>query len=237
MKIQEFDIKKGIYSFEFDEMNTEKHSHPVVEIINADKGSFSLELNNQVKENLVFAIINSNVEHSVFSKNCSMKILMVESHNSKLSSFLENRKISFQNGVFLTTNYAKKDELFSEVEKFVREEDLKTPEDKRVAESINFIEENDLEYQHLISKLTSRVYLSSSRLSHLLKDQIGISIKKYLVWNRLRQAINLYLNEKTSLTEVSLESGFFDQAHLTNSFKNVLGVSPSKAYNSRILQS
>ncbi len=35
----------------------------------------------------------------------------------------------------------------------------------------------------------------------------------------------------------SIESGFFDQAHMIKSFKSVLGVNPSKAYNSRTLQS
>ena len=81
------------------------------------------------------------------------------------------------------------------------------------------------------------MFLSDSRLSHLFKEHIGISIKKYLIWNKLRKAINLYLSESTNLTDVSIQSGFFDQAHLSNSFKKVLGVSPSKVYNSRILQS
>ena len=237
MKIHDFDIKKGIYSFEFNELYTESHSHPVVEIIKATKGTFSLQSNGQINENLVFAIIDSNIEHKIVSKNCSFRMLMVESHNSQLSEFLRNEGITFQNGFFFKTNFMKKNELFSEVKNLARTVDLKTPTDKRIIESIKFIEENNLEYKNLVSELTSKVFLSDSRLSHLFKEHIGISIKKYLVWNRLRQAINLYLSENTNLTNVSLQSGFFDQAHLTNSFKNVLGVCPSKAYNSRILQS
>ena len=108
--------------------------------------------------------------------------------------------------------------------------------DERILQSIIFIEENEFEYKNVITELTSKVHLSNSRLSHLFKEHIGISIKKYLVWNRLKGAMNLYISENTNLTDVSLQSGFFDQAHLTNSFKKFLGVSPSKAYNSRILQ-
>ncbi len=237
MKIHDFDIKKGFYSFKFAELNTESHSHPVVEIINAANGTFSLRSNGRTYESLVFAIIDSNTEHKVLSKNCSIRMLMIESNNSQLSDFLGNKRITLQNGVFAKTSFVKKDGLFSEVKNLVRTKDLKSPTDKRIIESIKFIEENGLEYKNLIPELTSKVFLSDSRLSHLFKEHIGISIKKYLVWNRLRQAINLYLKESTNLTEVSLQSGFFDQAHLTNSFKNVLGVSPSKAYNSRILQS
>ncbi len=237
MKIHDFDIKKGIYSFEFNDLNTEKHSHPIVEIISATNGTFSLQSNEWTNENLVFAIIDSNTKHKVVSRNCSVRMLMLESYNSQLYDFLRNEGIEFQNGVFLKSSFVKKEELFSGIKKLALTKDLKTPTDKRIGDSIKFIEENELEYKNLMSELTSQVFLSDSRLSHLFKEHIGISIKKYLVWNKLRQAINLYLNEQTNLTDVSLQSGFFDQAHLSNSFKNVLGVSPSKAYNSRIIQS
>lgn len=237
MKIHDFDITKGIYSFESNELNTKSHSHPVVEIINATNGTFSLQSNGQTNENLEFAIIDSNTEHKVVSQDCYVRILMIESYNSQLSEFLAINGIKFRNGIFFESNFDRKSELFSEVKNLARTIDLKTPTDKRITESTKFIEENELEYKNLLSELTSKVFLSDSRLSHLFKEHIGISIKKYLVWNRLRQAINTYLNENTNLTEVSIQSGFFDQAHLTNSFKNVLGVSPSKAYNSRALQS
>ncbi|MBW1299015.1 helix-turn-helix domain-containing protein [Aquimarina litoralis] len=236
MKIYDFDIKKGIYSFEFNELNTESHSHPVVEIIDAINGNFSLEVKGQVYNNLVFATIDANTKHKVISQNCTVRILMIESHNSQLYNFLKSRDFKFDNGVYTKTSFVKKDDLFSAIKTLAMTEDLKTPTDKRIIDCIKFIEENQLEYKNLISELTSKVFLSNSRLSHLFKEQIGVSIKKYLVWNKLRQAINLYLTENTNLTDISLESGFFDQAHLSNSFKNVLGVSPSKAYNSRTLQ-
>ncbi len=236
MKIHDFDITKGIYSFELNELNTESHSHPVVEIISATNGTFSLKSNGRTKENLEFAIIDSNTEHKVVSQNCYVRILMLECHNSQLTDFLGSEGIKFENGVYSKTSFTKKNDLLSEVKSLARTIDLKTPTDKRITASIKFIEENELEYENIISELTSKVFLSDSRLSHLFKEHIGVSIKKYLVWNRLRQAINLYLNENTNLTDVSLQSGFFDQAHLTKSFKNILGVSPSKVYNSRILQ-
>ncbi|GAA3519325.1 helix-turn-helix transcriptional regulator [Aquimarina addita] len=237
MEIHDFDIKKGIYNFVFSELNTENHSHPVVEVINAINGTFSLEVNGQIVENLVFAIIGCNIKHKVVSLDCNLRILMIESHNLLLSNFLNSKNITFENGAFLKTKFSLKDVLIAEIKNLANTKDLETPTDKRIAESIKFMEQNEIEYKNLISELTSKVFLSDSRLSHLFKEHIGISIKKYLVWNKLRQAINLYVSENTNLTDVSIQSGFFDQAHLSNSFKNVLGVSPSKAYNSRILQS
>jgi len=43
MTIFDFDIRKGIYSFEINEVNTEIYTHPIVEIFCATSGDFSLE--------------------------------------------------------------------------------------------------------------------------------------------------------------------------------------------------
>ncbi len=237
MKIYDFDTKKGIYHFQFDDLTTENHAHPVIEIIYATSGTFSLRSNEQMHQNITFAIIDSNIEHKVESKDCVVEVLMIESYNLQLSTFLTDKKVILQNGIFIQSNFEEKHQFLLETRDFAITHDLRTPINKRIAKSIELIEENELDYDNLISELTSEVLLSNSRLSHLFKEHIGVSIKKYLVWNKLKQAINLYLDENTNLTDISIESGFFDQAHFTNSFKKILGVSPSKAYNSRILQS
>ncbi len=54
MTIFDFNIKKGIYSFELEGLKTESHSHPVVEIINAIDGVFSIVSNGEIMENLEF---------------------------------------------------------------------------------------------------------------------------------------------------------------------------------------
>ena len=237
MTIFDFNIKKGFYSFEFKALSTENHAHPVVEIIFSKEGTFTLESNGLANHNLSFAIIEPNIPHKFFAQNCTVKILMIESYNQILKDFLEAKGIFTQNGLYLKEKYAQKNSLSSQIKELAASQDLKTPTDSRVSKSITLIENNDVDYKDLISFLTSKVHLSDSRLTHLFKKHIGISIKKYLVWHKLRQAMALYLEGKSTLTEVSFESGFFDQAHLTNSFKIIFGVSPSKAYNSRTLQS
>ncbi|WP_299220404.1 AraC family transcriptional regulator [uncultured Aquimarina sp.] len=236
MKIYDFDIQNGIYRFEFEGLNTEIHSHPAVEIITAIEGTFDLNINQQTTTNLVFAIIDSNIKHKVSSQHCISKILMIESNNPTLTEFLRNLNITLLNGCFLKKEFSDKHILIKEIEIFAKENNLKEPTDKRIKQCLSIIENDEIEYVTLINSLTSKVFLSESRLSHLFKEQIGVSIKKYLVWNNLRKAIHQYLGENKNLTEISIENGFFDQAHLSNSFKNVLGVPPSKAYNSRTIQ-
>ncbi len=236
MTVFDFDITRGIFNFAFDELDTESHSHPAVEIILSQKGTFTIESNGIRYENLKFAIIDSNTIHKVRSQNCTVKILMIESNNSLFTEFLEENDISMKEGIFLREKYSHMEELYATIKMCAETNDLKTPPDDRVQRSMWLLENENLDYKNFISTLTSAVYLSESRLTHLFKKHIGVSLKKYLVWVRLKQAMALYLEGDLNLTEVSAESGFFDQAHLANSFKAVLGVSPSKAYNSRIIQ-
>lgn len=236
MKILDFNIKKGVYSFEFGALETEEHAHPVVEIISATtQGGFSIEIDGHIADNLVFAIVAPNVKHKVVAQH-AIRVLMVESYNPIFSNFLESKHLTLDKGAFLKTKYSEKEALVAALKTLINTTDLKTPTDKRVADGIAFIEARNLEYKALIPELTANLFLSHSRLSHLFKAHVGISMKKYLVWNKLKQAIHLYLKAPNTLTGISLESGFFDQAHLSKAFKEVLGVSPSKAYNSRILQ-
>jgi AraC-like DNA-binding protein len=80
------------------------------------------------------------------------------------------------------------------------------------------------------------VFLSESRLSHLFKENIGISLKKYLLWNKLKKTVKQHLTEKEDLFTSLIKAGFYDQPHFSKAFKTMLGVKPTKAYNSRTLQ-
>lgn len=237
MKIFKFDTKRGLYHFEVDDLTTTTHSHPVVEVIYAEKGFFKLSTNEQSFEGLTFAIIHSNTPHQLISEECTTQILMIESHNHQLKSFLSLHEIEFDNGIHSGRNQDVAGKFFAKLLAFSQENDLKTPKESRVKKCLEIIEEQEVSYQNLISKLTSEVCLSKSRLSHLFKEHIGVSVKNYLVWNRLKQAFDQYLNSNVNLTEASVQSDFYDQAHLTNAFKSALGIKPSQVYNSRILQS
>jgi transcriptional regulator GlxA family with amidase domain len=63
----------------------------------------------------------------------------------------------------------------------------------------------------------------------LFKKQIGSSIGKYILWTRLKNAIFLILsdNEK-SLTNIALESGFYDSSQMIKYMYQMFGISPSK---------
>lgn len=104
--------------------------------------------------------------------------------------------------------------------------------DERIAKLIAFIQIN-LAGTLTMEKLTEEVCLSESRLFHLFKTEIGIPIRKYILWCRIRQALQLVI-DGNSLTQAAQVSGFADVAHLNRTFVSFFGISPSHVLKSTV---
>ncbi|SFT02406.1 AraC-type DNA-binding protein [Zhouia amylolytica] len=52
------------------------------------------------------------------------------------------------------------------------------------------------------------------------------SLGNYIKTIKLNKALFLIMNKERSMTEVALESGFYDQSHFTNSFKQIYNTTP-----------
>ena len=77
-----------------------------------------------------------------------------------------------------------------------------------------------------VGEIAANVALSESRFSHLFTEQIGVPVRRYQLWIRLRNAMHL-LAGGASLTDTAHEAGFADSAHLTRTFRQMLGIAPS----------
>lgn len=236
MKILEFDVKKGIFHYITTDLGTETHSHPVMEIANAPNGKFSIETDFGMQNNLTFAIIDVNVNHKMLSEQNDIELLLIENNNTKLTEYLLSRDIELKHGIFTSAEIRSRAELMRDLRDFSHKENLKLTNDKRVYDCIQIIETESLDYHKLLTTLSSRTFLSESRLSHLFTQNVGISIKKYQVWNKLKFALYFFLSEGANLKEAALEAEFYDQSHLNKAFRNYLGINPVEVFNSRIVQ-
>ena len=80
------------------------------------------------------------------------------------------------------------------------------------------------------------VALSPSRFAHLFRAEVGLPVRRYLLWMRLRHAVRM-LGGGDSLTTVAHAAGFADSAHLTRTFRQMFGLTPSEIFqNSRFVQ-
>jgi AraC-like DNA-binding protein len=234
--IEEFNTYKGIYIFEFDNFESEFHSHPAIEIVIAKTGQFTLWTDTEIHTKLTFAIIPANQKHKLSSTNCNHRIIMIEHHDRLVFNNLKLDEICLSKGYF---SQSAVDREVSKVEKLIQaiNNGQVLPEyDYRISKTIEYLNHNDLEYDSMIKTLRTVTNLSESRLSHLFKSNVGISLKKYLIWTKLKSTIKNHLDSKDDLFSALIKSGFYDQPHFSKSFKNMLGVKPSKAYNSRMLQ-
>lgn len=97
--------------------------------------------------------------------------------------------------------------------------------DPRVAKSIEFIR-SGREGGISVKEIAAGADLSESRFSHLFTENVRVPVRRYLLWLRLREAIHL-LARGVSLTDSAYEAGFADSAHLTRTFRGMLGITPS----------
>lgn len=103
------------------------------------------------------------------------------------------------------------------------EDDL--PLDPRVKRALEFLDRS-ARARVTLSEISSELALSNSRLEHLFKQEVGIPIRRYVAWARIREALTLMTSNR-SLTYVAHETGFSDLAHLSRTFRRMIGVPPS----------
>jgi len=75
--------------------------------------------------------------------------------------------------------------------------------------------------------LAGLVHLSPSRFTHLFRRQTGMSVSRYLLWNRLLTAIEAVAGG-ASITAAAHQAGFADLAHMSRNFSGTFGVVPSE---------
>jgi AraC-like DNA-binding protein len=77
-----------------------------------------------------------------------------------------------------------------------------------------------------VAEMAEAAGLSSRRFREVFASQVGLSCRQYLLWTRLESALR-ELARGASLTEAALAAGFADAAHLTRTFRRMVGIPPS----------
>ena len=77
-----------------------------------------------------------------------------------------------------------------------------------------------------VEELAGRVGLSTSRLAHLFRDDVGMSIQSYLVERRLVMAAMLIVQSDERISQIAYHVGFNDVSNFNHSFKRRFAMSP-----------
>ncbi len=87
-----------------------------------------------------------------------------------------------------------------------------------------------------LAELAAITSLSPFHLIRVFRNQVGVPPHEYQTQIRIIHARRLIRNGH-SISEAALETGFFDQSHLSRNFKRIVGITPGQyVFQSNIVQ-
>ncbi len=104
----------------------------------------------------------------------------------------------------------------------------------QIRPAINYIDAN-YNKPITLADVAKASHLSVSRLAHIFKEEMGITIIDYLTSVRIERAKQLLLATDQNCTEICFEVGYNNQSYFTRTFKGLVGMTPRqfKARNHR----
>jgi two-component system response regulator YesN len=97
----------------------------------------------------------------------------------------------------------------------------------QITPAVNYLDAN-YDKQVMLADVAKAAHLSISRLAHLFKQQMGITVIDYLTNVRIERAKAMLLGTDQNCTEICFEVGYNNQSYFTRTFKAVVGMTPTK---------
>jgi AraC family transcriptional regulator len=91
---------------------------------------------------------------------------------------------------------------------------------------LSYIDEN-LDGDLTLASLAATLCVSVPHLKRLLRSLVGIPPHRYIVQRRVAYAAALLKEGRSSIREVALRAGFYDQSHMTRWMRRLAGVTPT----------
>ncbi len=95
----------------------------------------------------------------------------------------------------------------------------------QIRPAINYIDAN-YDKPIALADIARISHLSVSRLAHIFKEQMGITIIDYLTSVRIERAKQLLLATEQSCSEICFQVGYNNQSYFSRTFKELVGMSP-----------
>lgn len=110
---------------------------------------------------------------------------------------------------------------------------IKKRVDPRVTEVVNYMAKH-LNEDFTNEQLAELICLSPSRLGHLFRDEMGMTITQWRDDQRISRAKQLLVTSNYSINQISRLIGYSDPLYFSRVFKNKAGLSP-KLYREKVM--
>ncbi len=210
------------------------HSHGSPVLLVGISGSFEIEFRGGQRFSCGSAFVDSDVSHRVWAGDELMALFYINPRSTDALRIRTHYLIGDDFAIdvvrlnvsdrrfssYVSTFDFRFDELL--IDSLPREF---TPVDSRIEKSLRWLHQSDRSLP--LKTVAEKIDLSCSRYSRLFSESMGVSFRKYRQWSQLSQFYSCY-RSVGNLTDAALLSGYTDSSHLSNAFKNIFGVSPSK---------
>ncbi len=215
------------------QVNATEHSHCVIQLFLSLDNPLQLIVNGkQISGNCI--MVNKNTRH-IFSCDNKIRVsILIEPSSSfakELIKKIDGDYLIYNNGLehiqqkaalLLNTNDKRKYENF--IQDFATYLGIKRNSkilDERIITLLEKLQNCDC-YDHTIDSFAKSVCLSSSRLSHLFREQIGVPLKSYIIFHQLEKAFTVLLNG-ANITDAAMLAGFDSPSHFAATVKKWMG--------------
>lgn len=222
-----------------DTIDADLHKHSFIQLTIALETPFDIQIDGQHLQSDGI-IINSNAVHQLNASGQSLLLLLMDSTSNMaaafkhylgdqpyvvfppdmikiISKFVQNQSPLIQN----TKSYISFLEQLMNLFNLNYSQPVIT--DPRIKELIQLIKDCT-DSDHSIGHYASQIGLSNSRLSHLFKENTGISLSGYIMLHKLQKASYLIFKGFT-ITDAAMNAGFDSPSHLATTSKKLLGMS------------
>jgi AraC-like DNA-binding protein len=233
----------GVSAFFFSHCVTNIHSHNTMQIIVDIQGTFKCRIGDEEWMTYKNLIIRENVIHQQDTNNSVQLLIYLDTETTAAKEI----KSKYMDKLDV---YSPGNSIFGDIDpKALQEAVLKSnPDllldvvnrvlgilcgtknglkpDERVIKAKQWIatqHPSNLSIVHI----ADLVCLSESRLRVLFKAETGIPVYQYIMWSRIRFAINRIMNG-CAINEAALEAGFADSSHFHKMLVRMFGLSPSQ---------
>ena len=226
-----------------DRSETSLHSHHAIELAIAldDSGIHMGSADGATLRGVAGALVHSNARHRLSIPGPKVAVLYVDALSAigtGLHAWLGHTAIArlpenllatrrgafaglFQPDRFLAEARQVTDDLLSAIVPLPSE----PSRDERIERAVASLESR-LDAPPTQAELAAHVGLSASRLGHLFKAQLGLPMRRYILWLRLRAAVTEAL-AGGDMTRAAHTAGFSDAAHFTRTCRRMFGLPPS----------
>lgn len=230
---------KDNIAFIGNQVNSVEHSHCVLQaFLSLDEPLNVTVKNKQLSGKCI--IVNKNVRHifscgnkirlSVLIEPCSgFAKQLIEKFDGDCLIFNDELEAIQHKAAALTDTDDKRQyiEFIQDFKQYLGIKDNADVSDERINQLLEILQNCNC-YDHTIDGFANSVSLSSSRLSHLFREQIGVPLKSYILFHQLEKAFTALLNG-TNITEAAMCAGFDSPSHFAATVKKWMGMSVSSS--------